>query len=90
LSKNKSKSEILIKTFLDLPSNTEGKSKKILLGLSQRAGGGERDRTDDLPAPKAGCSLPSIQPFHLFLNELVEVNGIEPMTSCVQSRCSPN
>ena len=23
-------------------------------------------------------------------NYLVEVNGIEPMTSCVQSRCSPN
>ena len=22
--------------------------------------------------------------------EVVEVNGIEPMTSCVQSRCSPN
>jgi len=21
---------------------------------------------------------------------LVEVNGIEPMTSCVQGRCSPN
>ena len=21
---------------------------------------------------------------------LVEVNGIEPMTSCLQSRCSPN
>jgi len=24
------------------------------------------------------------------ISHLVEVNGIEPMTSCVQGRCSPN
>ena len=27
---------------------------------------------------------------HLYQKILVEVNGIEPMTSCVQSRRSPN
>ena len=27
---------------------------------------------------------------HLAINKLVEVNGIEPMTPCLQSRCSPS
>ena len=26
----------------------------------------------------------------LFLSEVVEMNGIEPMTPCLQSRCSPS
>ena len=25
-----------------------------------------------------------------FLREMVELNGIEPLTPCLQSRCSPN
>ena len=37
---------------------------------------------------ESGDLLHSSQP--LFLRELVEVNGIEPMTSCLQSRRSPN
>jgi hypothetical protein len=41
---------------------------------------------------KSGMLSPYLTPFsHTILAEkVVEVNGIEPMTSCVQSRCSPN
>jgi hypothetical protein len=62
LSKNKSKSEILIKIHFDLPSTSEGKSKRILPTLSQRTGGGERDRTDDLLRAKQVLSQLSYTP----------------------------
>ena len=28
--------------------------------------------------------------YFLFLSRVVELNGIEPLTPCLQSRCSPN
>ena len=37
------------------------------------------------PSKPTACSLPNSHPLGL-----VEVNGIEPMTSCLQSRRSPN
>ena len=39
--------------------------------LTELGGGGERDRTDDLPACRAGCSLPSACP----LPTLTELGG---------------
>ena len=62
------------------------------LNPSNVLGGGERERTDDLPAWEAGRSPLAYNPclFSPLQISLVEVNGIEPMTSCVQGRRSPN
>ena len=50
---------------------------------SQTSGGARRDRTDDLMLAKHALSQLSYGPIDR--NELVEPDGIEPTTSCLQS-----
>ena len=58
----------------------------------QNNGGAERDRTADLRSAIAALSQLSYgpEPSISTPNPLVELSGIEPLTPCLQSRCSPS
>ena len=52
-------------------------------------GGAERNRTADLCSAIAALSQLSYGPATVS-SILVELSGIEPLTPCLQSRCSPS
>ena len=49
-----------------------------------------KDRTANQQRYELNVQYPAFQVLNVPLRVLVEVNGIEPMTSCLQSRRSPN
>ena len=56
--------------------------------VKELIGGEYRNRTDDLLHAMQALSQLSYNPKDIRL--MVEVNGIEPLTLCLQSRCSPS
>ena len=68
-------------------------SIKIMVGLSglepptSRLSGGRSNRLSYKPISIFGSFL---KPFYVHLSVMVEISGIEPLTPCLQSRCSPS
>ena len=62
---------------------------KIMVGLS-----GLEPPTSRLSGVRSNLlsyePLSTVAPVHLTSKEVVEMNGFEPMTPCLQSRCSPS
>ncbi|VXA86620.1 conserved hypothetical protein [Aeromonas veronii] len=63
-----------------------------VLHVNQEPGGATRDRTADLLHAMQALSQLSYNPFdsRLFEENLVELRGIEPRTSCMPCKRSPS